>query len=290
LTQPPCNPVAMPSSDISKNGFGSQAADDIRALVHHSIVDLDQGHGPLEEYKAAITAKPFPAIHPLIQKLDAKIERYERGELSDQERIAMANSLADTAMDFLWHSHRLAQLARRLAGTDFSIGRDPPPKPDRAAWRFFAEHPELLKQINDKGTNGHDVTKNASDVTENGSPLRGRPPTGRALTPAERVRKYRANKQIAAQRNGGGLIDQLFPKDSPACDIDWEQDDGGAFMRGRAAKWQLLEAERLAVEFALLRDGTTSAEVNKGHISTALKIARHWVKLADKLRNQRRHP
>jgi hypothetical protein len=47
-----------------------------------------------------------------------EVERYERGELSDQERAALADKLADMAMDFLRRSQRLARMARKLSGID----------------------------------------------------------------------------------------------------------------------------------------------------------------------------
>jgi hypothetical protein len=41
-------------------------------------------------------------------------ERCERGELSDQERVALADKLADLAMRHLWRSHELARIATKL--------------------------------------------------------------------------------------------------------------------------------------------------------------------------------
>jgi len=60
----------------------------------------------------------------------------------------------------------------------------------------------------------------------------------------------------------------LFPKGSPACDIDWEHDkdfdaEPDDLQRSRAADWQLHEALRLAREFALLRPGTEPTEISK---------------------------
>jgi hypothetical protein len=42
------------------------------------------------------------------------VERCERGELSDQERIALADRLADVAMRHLWRSKELAQIAMKV--------------------------------------------------------------------------------------------------------------------------------------------------------------------------------
>ena len=54
----------------------------------------------------------------------AEVERCERGELSDQERIALADRLADLARDLLWRSHRLSKLAHKLrTGEDHPLQR-----------------------------------------------------------------------------------------------------------------------------------------------------------------------
>jgi hypothetical protein len=263
---------------ILANPKDSQASDDaelltkIRQAARQSIADLDQAIGPLDAFRAEIAAKPKPTLSPLIERLKAK--GYSDAEADDalahatgKLRCSCCNAISAAACD---------------CGTPYV----------RAGWRFFAEKPELLKQINGKGANRHDVTKSAPNVTKSttsAGTLAGRKPIGEvAMSPAERQRRKRAKRT-----NGGSMIDQLFPKDSPACDFDWEhgQEEGesGAFQRARAAKWQLLEAERLAVEFALLRDGTTSAEIKPTvHIKAARKIARHWAKLADQLKARRR--
>jgi hypothetical protein len=52
------------------------------------------------------------------------VERCERGELSDQERIALAERLADLAKELLWRAHELSQIAFRLrAGSDHPLQR-----------------------------------------------------------------------------------------------------------------------------------------------------------------------
>jgi hypothetical protein len=51
--------------------------------------------------------------------LHQQVERCERGELSDQERIALADKLSDTAKEFLWLSHRLARMAMKVRGREF---------------------------------------------------------------------------------------------------------------------------------------------------------------------------
>jgi hypothetical protein len=50
-----------------------------------------------------------------------EVERCERGELSDQERIALADRLADRAKELLWRAHELSQIAFKLR-----TGRDHP--------------------------------------------------------------------------------------------------------------------------------------------------------------------
>jgi hypothetical protein len=88
-------------------------------------------------------------------------------------------------------------------------------------------------------------------------------------------------------------FDALFPKSSPACDIDWEAEavkpDAGAFQRRVAADWQLREAERLAKDFALLEPGTAAAEITaRRHrvLPRVRAVIRAWRQLLAKLREQ----
>jgi hypothetical protein len=46
--------------------------------------------------------------------LMAEVERAERGELSEQERDALADKLADLAMRYLWRAKELSQIAMKL--------------------------------------------------------------------------------------------------------------------------------------------------------------------------------
>jgi hypothetical protein len=48
------------------------------------------------------------------RELLLEVERCERGEMSDQERISLADKLADLARDFLWRSHSLSKMAHKL--------------------------------------------------------------------------------------------------------------------------------------------------------------------------------
>ena len=42
------------------------------------------------------------------------LEAERTGELSEQERIALAEKLADLAKDLLWRAHRLSKMAHKL--------------------------------------------------------------------------------------------------------------------------------------------------------------------------------
>ena len=48
------------------------------------------------------------------QALLQDVERCERGELSDQERFALADKLADTAMSYQWRASKLAKMAMKI--------------------------------------------------------------------------------------------------------------------------------------------------------------------------------
>jgi hypothetical protein len=51
-----------------------------------------------------------------------EVERCD--QMSDQERIALAEKLANLAMDLLWRSHRLSKLAHKLrTGEDHPLQR-----------------------------------------------------------------------------------------------------------------------------------------------------------------------
>jgi len=68
-----------------------------------------------DKLKAQAQASPEVVERALLQ--DA--ERCERGELSDQERIALADELADLAMRHQWRATELARMARKVrTGSD----------------------------------------------------------------------------------------------------------------------------------------------------------------------------
>ena len=73
-----------------------------------------------ERLKAADQINPDAIERELLQE----VARCERGEMSDQERIALAEKLADLAKDFLWRAHRLSRLATKLrTGEDHPLQR-----------------------------------------------------------------------------------------------------------------------------------------------------------------------
>lgn len=86
-----------------------------------------------------------------------------------------------------------------------------------------------------------------------------------------------------------GLVDQLFPKGSPACGIDWEQDadfDGEPehMLRARAMEWQLAELFRIGgKECALLRRGTLAGEIKDKHLARLRKAAETIVETYNEL-------
>ena len=67
-----------------------------------------------ERIKASDQTNPDAIERELLQE----VARCERGEMSDQERIALADRLADLARDLLWRSHRLSKLAHKLRTGD----------------------------------------------------------------------------------------------------------------------------------------------------------------------------
>jgi len=67
---------------------------------------------------ALARSRPDVIEHALMQD----VERCERGELSDDERIALADRLADLAMQHQWRAHALAKLAMKVRSNDRDIG------------------------------------------------------------------------------------------------------------------------------------------------------------------------
>lgn len=252
----------MPVPNLAANRQDFQARDPV-ASARQSIVELDQALGPLDEYRAELNAKPKP--HHATALMEAIRAKHPEAYLTEEELELAGRAWRCTECSAVHVAPHCCSGAPLI----------------RAGVRFFAERPHLLKQLNGKSANGHDVTEPTADVTK----VTDETDELRPMTSAERVRKHRAKR--AAEQNGGGLIDELFPKGSPACDVDWEAHDPGgqAGQHRRAFKWQALEGERLAVECALLRDG---AQISKGDIKAARKVARHWLGLATALENQRR--
>jgi hypothetical protein len=70
-----------------------------------------------ERRKAEDQASPDAIERALI----AEVQRCERGELLDQERIALADKVADLAKEFLWRAHRLARVATKLRSGERAV-------------------------------------------------------------------------------------------------------------------------------------------------------------------------
>jgi hypothetical protein len=43
-----------------------------------------------------------------------EVERAKRGEMSDQERIGLADKLADVAMQHRWRAHALNEISKKV--------------------------------------------------------------------------------------------------------------------------------------------------------------------------------
>jgi len=75
-------------------------------------------------YREKLKAADRTNADAIEQALMLEVERCERGELSDQERITLAEKLADLAMDLLWRSHSLSKMAHKLrTGEDHPLQR-----------------------------------------------------------------------------------------------------------------------------------------------------------------------
>ena len=79
-----------------------------------ALTPAQKQRGYRERLKAADQTNPDAIERELLQE----VARCERGEMSDQERIALADRLADLARDLLWRSHRLSKLAHKLRTGD----------------------------------------------------------------------------------------------------------------------------------------------------------------------------
>lgn len=266
--------VAMPTSILTANGKDFQA--DQREPVarsRQSIADLAKATEQINRDRAELAAKPMPRGSALMELFRVK---HPETVLTEDEQKKAGRALRCTGCD--------AVVMPSCGCTNAPFVRAGP--------QFFANQPELLKQLKPVKPNGHDVTEAAADVTKVADATNVTPEGDefRPMTAAERMRRMRS-KRAAEQTGGGGLIDELFPKDSPACDIDWEAQEPGADAKqhARAARWQLLEAERLAVEFAMLREGVRPGDIKKDrHVKAVRKVARHWTELAEKLERMRR--
>jgi hypothetical protein len=72
-----------------------------------------------QRYRDKVKAQAQTSPEAVEAALLAEVERAKRGELSDQERVALADKLADLAKRYLWHAHELSQTAMKVrAGRD----------------------------------------------------------------------------------------------------------------------------------------------------------------------------
>jgi hypothetical protein len=66
--------------------------------------------------------------------LMTEVERVKHGELSEQERTALADKLVNLAKRYLWHAHELSKIASKV----------------RDSWRVPAPHDQLQRTTNPK--------------------------------------------------------------------------------------------------------------------------------------------
>jgi hypothetical protein len=58
----------------------------------------------------------------MLRELQAEIERAQRGECPDAERVALAERLADLALQHQWRAHALAKLAMKVRANEREVG------------------------------------------------------------------------------------------------------------------------------------------------------------------------
>jgi hypothetical protein len=264
-----------------------------RGLIQSSrtiITTVDDVMPALEEFTVRVRASPMQReIHPLAQRLK---EKQEAVGVSLQDLIRNALGYEQDGRHVPAHmalisACRIYEVSAPVTVVEPKMPepktQPPAPEPtalERAIAAIKASPEKSVREIADEiGVSRQTVMRArqqrenvAGDVTVN-------------VTVGRDGRSYRRAK--AAQPEGSSALDALFPPGSPACDEDFEahDPDGGSFQHRRAFQWQVLEAERLAVESALLREG---AKVNKGDLKKARSVARHWAELAKKLETKRK--
>jgi hypothetical protein len=78
------------------------------------------GHGPpppaqkQQRYRDRLKERAPGGPEAVEAALVAEVERAKRDELSEQERVALADKLSDLAMRYLWHAKELAQMSDKL--------------------------------------------------------------------------------------------------------------------------------------------------------------------------------
>jgi hypothetical protein len=96
-----------------------------------------------------------------------------------------------------------------------------------------------------------------------------------------------AGNKRGKKRTKPEWMDELFPKDSPACDIDWENykedDEPDSVLYANAAEYQLYEARRMALEFGLLRRGAQPQQITETVLQGVDQVIQAWRELRTKL-------
>jgi hypothetical protein len=64
--------------------------------------------------KLKIQAQAQASPETIEAALMAEVERAQRGELSAEQRTALANKLSDLAMRYLWQAKELAEMAQKV--------------------------------------------------------------------------------------------------------------------------------------------------------------------------------
>jgi hypothetical protein len=76
--------------------------------------ERDMPVGLVKRYRERQSAQARSRPEVIGRELLEEAERAERGELSDQEREALADKIADLAKEHLWRSHALAKIAMKV--------------------------------------------------------------------------------------------------------------------------------------------------------------------------------
>jgi hypothetical protein len=84
-------------------------------LPFYSVGDMALSPAEKQQrYRDRLKAATQTSSEAVESALLAEVERAERGELSEEARIALADKLADLANRYLWHAHKLSKIAMKL--------------------------------------------------------------------------------------------------------------------------------------------------------------------------------